>query len=301
MKNSSTYRVLYLLNLLSKKDLTKNEIVDEFSKIGEDVSKTSVNSYIDKLLKNNIDIKVTNDKNCNVYHLNLQKPSFEPDEIELRCLNDIKKVLIAQKDHDKIRKFIRILYKYVLNIKDEEIAHKFLNFGYYSKINWGLVQELEKHCKNKDLIEIDYVLTSGESKKITLFAHEIKISDWSDRLYLWGMFNNSNQLSYLPIDRIFMINKVKKKTRSFDIKSDTITFAVSKDVYEDSEPDSKEKLIKLTDKYAVIERSLDDEFYLVQRLMSFCPYLYYISDERIKNLVKEKLLQLKSSYERAYE
>ena len=301
MKNSSSYRVLYLLKLLSKKDYTKNEIVEEFEKIGETVSKPSVNSYINKLIKNGFDIKILSIKNSNLYHLEQPKLFLKPNEAELRCLNDIKKILIAQKDYNKIRKFIRILYKFVLNIKNEDIAHRFFDFGYYSLINWGLVLELEKHCKNKDLIEIDYILASGENRKISLFADEIKISDWSDRLYLWGKFENSSQLSYLPIDRIFMVTKVKKKNDISEIKNKNITFAISKALYKEIEPDNKEKLIKLTDKYAFIQRNSDDEFYLIQRLMSFCPDLYYISDERIKNIIKEKLLHLKLSYEKEYE
>ena len=34
--------------------------------------------------------------------------------------------------------------------------------------------------------------------------------------------------------------------------------------------------------------------------MSFCPDLYYISDEKIRNKVKEKLEILKTSYEKEY-
>ena len=300
MKNSSTYRILYLLNLLNQKDLTKNEIVDEFLKISENVSKPTINSYINKLIKNGFKIEVLNNKNKNVYHLERSKVGFEPEKNELKSLDDIKKIIIAQKDYSKIRKFIRILYKFVLRIEDDEIAHKFFDFGYYSKINWGLVRELEEHCKNKSLIEIDYILSSKENRKISLIAHDIKVSDWSDRIYLWAEFENSNQLSYLPVDRIYMVTKVKKKPKTPKIKN-TITYAISRTLFDDIELDNCEELEKITDKYAYIKRNSIDEFYLVQRLMSFCPDLYYISDEKIKNLIREKLCELKSSYEREYE
>jgi len=301
MKNSSTYRVLYLLNLLTKKDLTKNEIIDEFSKIKENVSKTSISTYINKLIKNDFKIEILNKKNSNIYHLEPTKSKLIFDNIELKAFNDIKKVLIAQKDYNKIRKFIRILYKFVLHIEDTEKAQKFFDFGYYSKINWALVDELKKHCENKDLIEIDYVLTTGKSRKISLWAYDIKIADWSDRMYLWGMFEYSDTLSYLPVDRIYMVNKVKKKNKTFKIKTNILTYTISKKIYEDSEKDLKEKVIKTDDKYITLQREVDDEFYLVQRLMSFCPDLFYISDDKIKNTITEKLNQLKTTYERAYE
>ena len=301
MKNSSTYRVLYLLNLLTKKDLTKNEIINEFSKIKENVSKTSISTYINKLIKNDFKIEILNKKNSNIYHLEPIKSKLTIDSAELKAFNDIKKVLIAQKDYNKIRKFIRILYKFVLHIEDSEKAQKFFDFGYYSKINRTLVDKLKKHCENKDLIEIDYVLTTGKNRKISLWAYDIKIADWSDRMYLWCMFEYSDTLSYLPVDRIYMVNKVKKKNKAFKIKTNVLTYTISKKIYEDSEKDSKEKVIKIEDKYITLQREVDDEFYLIQRLMSFCPDLYYISDNKIKNTVIEKLNQLKSSYERAYE
>ena len=45
-------------------------------------------------------------------------------------------------------------------------------------------------------------------------------------------------------------------------------------------------------------RPIDDVFYIIQRLLCFCPYIYYISDENIKNLYKEKLELLKANYEK---
>ena len=301
MKNSSTFRVLYLLNLLTEKDLTKNDIINEFNKIGESVSKTSVIFYINRLMENGFNIQILNVKKSNLYHLVQPQKTLTLSEEELKSINDIKKILIAQKDYNKIRKFVRILYKYVVNIEDKEAAHKFFNFGYFARINWSLVLELEKHVKNKDLIEIDYILPEGKSREISIYANEIKISDWSDRLYLWGNFENSNQLSYLPIDRIFMVKKVKNKKNDACINNNLITYAISKKLLKDIEFEKGEKLIKTTNKYAFIERKSDDEFYLIQRLMSFCPDLYYISSERIRSIIKEKLTQLKASYEKEYE
>ena len=46
---------------------------------------------------------------------------------------------------------------------------------------------------------------------------------------------------------------------------------------------------------------LETNFYIIQRLMSFCPDLYYISDENIKNKVKEKLSILKASYDKEFD
>ena len=60
--------------------------------------------------------------------------------------------------------------------------------------------------------------------------------------------------------------------------------------------DKKEGLGEIKNGIVTIKRPLDDTFFTLQRLMYFCPELYYVSDERIKNLVKEKLYTLKDMY-----
>lgn len=301
MNSSSTYRVFYLLNLLIEKDCTKNEILDEFLKNDIKLTGASINNYINRLLSNGFNIKIKSKKKSNIYHLEKPEKKLKFLEDEIKNLNEIKKVLIAQKDYDKIRRFIVILYKFVLYIENPEIAGKFFDFGYYSTINWNLVIQLEKHCKNKDLIEIDYVLPSGENKNISIYANSIHIAEWSDRLYLWGVFKNAKQISYLPVDRIFMVNKVEKEKPDIDFEADRIRYIISNDLYKEIELDKQEKLIKLTKNYATIERFSKDEFYLVQRLLSFCPDLYYISNKKIKNLVVEKLKQIEAMYKNEYE
>lgn len=301
MTNSSTYKVLHLLNLLIEKDYTKNEILEEFLKIDVKLTKASINNYINKLLSCGFNIEIKNKKNKNLYHLKLPKQKLKPSENEIKNLNELKKILIAQKDHDKIRRFIRILYKFVLHIQDFEMANSFFDFGYYSTINWALVLRLEQHCKNKDLIEINYVLPSGINKNISIHSNSVHIAEWSDRLYLWGVFKNAKQISYLPVDRIFMINKTEKEKLPFDYETNKLKYIISNALYKEVELDSEEKLIKLTKNFATIERPSGDEFYLAQRLLSFCPDLYYISDERIKKLVIEKLQQLNMVYKKEYE
>ena len=63
----------------------------------------------------------------------------------------------------------------------------------------------------------------------------------------------------------------------------------------------KEKVIGKSGNLVTIQTPLTDDFYLVQRMMSFCPDLYYISDERIKKLVKDNLKILKDIYEPEFE
>ena len=301
MYSSSAYRILYLLNLLSKKDYTKNELIEEFEKKGIKLSSSTVSLYINKLVKNGVNISILKEKNRNVYHFQRIPAKLDLSEEELSILYDVKKLLFTQKDHNKIRKVIRLFYKLAFVSKNEEIKSGLLDFGYYSSINWPLVRILEKHCREKNIIQLDYILPKGENKKLIIHLDDIRIGDWSNKIYLWGAFEGSNYLSYLPFDKIYMVEKVIQKNVPFDSTITTLTYKISRKLYDDIQLNSKENLVELNDKFAVISRPLEDNFYIIQRLMSFCPDLYYISDENIKNKVKEKLSILKASYDKEFD
>ena len=301
MHFSSSYKFLYLLNLLFEKDCTKKEFLKEFEKIGIKTSSSAINNYIDKLIKNGIKIEILKNKNKNVYHINKPLIKLDLTEDELSAIQDVKKLLFAQKNYNKIRKVVRLFYKLIFAAKGDELKSRLLDFGYYSSLNWHLVRTLEKHCKTKDIIQIDYMLADGLNKKLIIHVDDLKIGDWSNKLYLWGVLANTNHLSYLPVDRIYMIEKIIRKNVPIEPSINTLTYKISKKLFEEIQLNSKEKLVSLDEKYATITRPLEDNFYIIQRLMSFCPDLYYISDEKIKNMVKEKLKILKAAYEKEYE
>lgn len=179
---------------------------------------------------------------------------------------------------------------------DDDSKNILIDFNYYSKINWYLADKLEEHCKNKDIIVIDYAKHGCDSMKIKIHCHSMSIGEWSDKIYLWGEVFDNGELSFLPLDKIFMIEEVLEEKVPFNIKPDTVEYKISRTLYDEIDLDEEEKLVKLTEKYAIVKRIKNNKFYLVQRLMSFCPELYYISDEEIKEEVEKKLKLLKKEY-----
>lgn len=301
INKKSSYKLLFLLNLLLNGEYTKNEIIDEFNKNDIQISKALINSYIEKYLKYGIEIKSRiNKKREKAYYFEKKEANIKFSNIEMKVISDIKKLLFAQKNYNYIRKTMRLFYKISNFIKDKEQQRDFLDFGYYSTINWYIVRELEKHCNEKNLIEIEYILPQKECKVIKLQADSIRINEWSQRLYLHCVFEESRHFSILPIDRIFMIKRVLKKSEKQELISQNLTYIVSKNVYKNMPQDEKEKIIKDENDKLTIERVADDTFYLAQRLLSFCPDVYYISEGKIKALVKEKLENLKAIYEKGY-
>jgi len=295
IKSESSIRILFLLNILYDKEYSKNEIIEEFKKNNIEIQKTSVYNYINKLKSSNIPIVTKKIKNTNYYTIN-KNNAINIKDYELEAVNDVKKLIISEKNPEIIKKAMRVFYKFALYVDSENKKRELINFDYYSKINWLLVKKLKEHCKNKDIITIDYILPNNKNKLITIHADMIKMGDWSNRLYLSGILEGDNKISQLPIDKIFMIKKVVKKCAVINLKTKILTYKVSEEMYNKIGLDKKENLFEIKNGIATIRRPLDDTFFTLQRLLYFCPELYYISDEKLKNLIKEKLYALKDMY-----
>lgn len=297
MKVSSTDKLLYLLNLLIDDDYTKAQIIEKFSENGVNIQRSLITNYIERFHKCGIDIKSkVNEKREKVYYYDKKETDLFFTKEEMQAISDAKKILISQKNYDRIRKTMRLFYKLSRYIKDEDDKLKFIDFGYYSTINWNLLRRLEWHCKNKDVVSLDYILPTGGNKIITMRADSIKTSTWSNRIHLHGLLCDRKYFMHLPIDRIYMVKEVIKEKESFSDIQNNLIYKVSKKIYEKSFVDDKEQIIETNKDVVTIKRPIDDEFYIIQRLLSFCPMIYDISNERIKMLLKEKLELVKALY-----
>ena len=299
MRFSSTQKLLFLLNLLSCGEYTKNQIIEKFEQNGMSITKSLITNYINHFVKNDIKVNIKiNSKRERVYSLEKKVTSLSLSEKELKTIALLKKLLVSQKNPTRIRQTMRLFYKLACLIQDEDICCQFIDFGYYSTVNWNLFRQLEQHCKEKNVITIDYILPQGGNKELTLHVDKIKSSNWSEKLYLHGVFKFGRQFSHLPIDRIYQVKKVERKNYRFNLVTKTLTYIVDLKTYEKLPKDKQEKVVEIKNDRVVLERAVDDVFYIVQRLMCFCPFVYYISDENIKNLYKEELELLKTNYER---
>ncbi len=295
LKKQSSFRVLFLLNMLFDKERSKNEIIEEFKKNNIEIKKTTVLNYINKLKENNISIITKKIKNTNYYSVEKNAP-VSLKHLELSAASDIKTILASDKRIDFVKNLIKVFYKFSLHVKDNNTKFELVNFDYYSKINWGLVKQLEKHCKNKDIISIEYITPSEELKTLTLHCDMIKIGDMSKRLYLSCILNGDNKLSQLPVDKIFTVKKIIKKYAKINLKTNVLIYKISERMLNETGLNKKEKLLEVKNNIATIKCPTSDTFFTLQRLMHFCPELYYVSDENLRNLVKEKLYTLKEMY-----
>ena len=298
IQNSSIFRVLLLLKLLLGKKLSRKEIVQEFKNFSIDIKETSILNYIKKLKRQNINVVEEKINKAKYYHIENNDAILNLTKSNIKILNETKKMLFAQRDYKLIGEMMRLFYLVSEYIDDIEIKEEFLDFGYYSTLNWKLIKILEQHCKNKDILLLDYILPYGGNKLIQFHVDKIAISSMSQRLYLYGLLKDGYDFFELPIDRIFMVKKVIRENVKFNFRSTLLEYKVSKSAFLDVGLEDNEIIKEEDEKFVVVQTPVVNEFNTVQKLLHYCPDLYYISDEKIKKLVVEKLEILKSNYEK---
>lgn len=296
MRATSSSKILLLWNFLKENKFTKQELIEKYAQNGIKLCERTLNYYLSKL-KHYIPIEIESINKVNYYSILNLKTHLQLSKDDELALLDIKNLLKIKKNYKHIKETIKLFLKISLYIEDLEKRSEFMHFDYYSTLNWVLLKNLEMHCREKNIIEIDYILPSKGNKFITIHADEICQSSTSERLYLKGFLKGSNRFSILPIDRIFKIEKIIRKNVRYEKIMDISTYITSKEKYQEIGLDEKE--IKFSEKNGrvVIKRPMDDDFYLSQRLLNFCPDLFYISDTRIKKQIEEKLKIMKESYE----
>ena len=218
------------------------------------------------------------------------------DEKTESIFKELKKIIISQKNYYSIKEAVYMFYKISLLYKEEDIKRA-ANFGYFSTLNWFLINELESHCHDKDIIEIEYILPNGKSKNTTIHTDKLVIKWNSNRLYLSGAIDKSDLFSYLPVDRIFKINKIIRKKACFDISTRILKYTTTKQNLEETGLFDNETIVNFNEEKVTIMTPITDEFSIVQRLLYFCPDIYEISDEKIKSMVLDKLETTEKMYE----
>ncbi len=296
LKQTSAFKMVLLLNFLARGKYSKEELIDEFSKFAISVNKANITNYIKKIISCNFNIEEFSEKKIRKYCFRENKPELDVSDENLKIFSKVKQLIFSQGRYDIIKYFVEVFYKLSIYVKDEDTRREFSDFDYFSKVNWGLIRALEYHCKTKDIVILDYLLPKGGNKLLWFHLDKIVLDNLSKRLYLYGMLENGYDFSKLPVERIFTIQKVLKRYVPFDFKTEVIEYKISKSAYENTVLEKIETVIKKDEKTVTIQTPVINEFHLVQKLLNYCPDLYYISEGRIKELVKEKLKLIRGIY-----
>ena len=200
-------RSLVLLGLLIKSPMSLDEIREAF--IGYNIMSGSNSSDILR-----IDINTLRTMGCVISRADHRtnnkfvlidhpfKIDINEDEANLvkRAFNKVKE----NADLSVLLLYDNLFKKIAPHIADNKVKEILLGISPLKKYSLDILDELKTACDKKNIVKLIYkVPASGKEEEKEICADSIKLQN--DKLYIYGVDNNSNKPVYLNIKRILKI------------------------------------------------------------------------------------------------
>ena len=298
-KASSTgFRVLFLLDLLLKAPLTKTDMVNELSKnpYVSNVSKETVRLDLNTLKSAGFEIQNLGRGKDYKYKINWSPIKFGITKKELRVLSRTKDAVIKLSDPFYIIKLYKLFEKISKAVEDENAVFELLNFRYFLEVDLQILNELYALTNRKKTVLLLYNSPNSSTKEIPVKLKEIKYT--GSKLHLIGTSEKYPDNTVLRVDNIVKIIKIlskKEEKELFQMKGVRKTsYRINKECKNTMNLLLEEKIIKETFSYIETEVKSDNDFMVIQRLLSFGEDLISIKNKDIK---EKYLNMLQNMYE----
>lgn len=289
-------RALALIGLLIIEPRTFEEIKAAFIDMGIFSENNS-----DDILR--IDLNTIKKMGCelsrpclsNGYKYSLKKHPFSltlnKDDVKL-----LKRAYMKVKDSSNIETLLAyddLFRKIADHVYDEEIKEQLLGISILKYYNVNELKELYLDCQTKKTLELIY--KSLEMKKdVPKKIRAEKIFFQNDKLYLCGYDCNIEKTTVLLYKRIKTI--ISRKFEEKLIKTtDVVISFILKDL-ENETLNENEYLVSSDERGNLIKGVYFNEFFAIQRILSFGPKCIVIEPIEIRNKVIEKLKEMKEVY-----
>ena len=264
--NLTGNRVLFILSLLLKGGISKNEIMHAISlnpnlkPVSSDTIRLDMNTLRDA------GFVIENSNKDYKYRLLWAPIKIKFQKSEITLLNKIKKSALDLWDWKSILNLYKVFEKISDYIEDDNLKEKFLDFRNFKYVDLKLLVELDYHCQKRNEIVIEYNSPKKGIKEIHLKCLEISLNHNTDKLHLYCKFPGYNDTSYLRLDKIIrVINVIKDKTIEDPI-IEVCSYKLRKTAFKDFNLEENEKIVSENDDYITIEVKLKNKFHFIQRL-----------------------------------
>ncbi len=295
-KASSTgFRVLYLLDLLLEAPRTKDDILNELLK-NPDVSNVSYETIrldLNTLKKAGFEIENLGKTNNYKYKIKKDPIKFKLTKKELKVLTQTKDAILKLSRWEYILKLYKVFEKISGLIEEDEIINEIMDFRYFSGVDFEILKNLNALTKRKKTVLLLYNSPNSGTKEIQIKLKEIKYE--GSKLHLIGISENYPDNTVLRIDNIVKIIKIlsKNETAKKGGLKKTV-YKIKKEAFRFMNLLSEEKVLKEGEDFIETELKSDNDFMVVQRLLSFGDNLISIKNKDIncinsiyKNFLKE--------------
>ena len=298
-KASSTgFRVLLLLDLLLEAPQTKDEIINKLLKnpLVETVSKETIRLDLNTLKSAGFEIENLGRASGYKYKINWSPIKFKLTKKELKVLSRTKDAVLKLSNWEYILALYKVFEKISGLIEDDEAVYELLNFRYFSNIDFQILKELNALTKRKKTIVLLYNSPNSGTKEIQIKLKEIKYT--GSKLHLIGTSEKYPDNTVLRVDNILKIIKIVRKDEE-EIKKVRIKktiYKVKKAAIDSMNFLSEEKILKETKGEIEIELKSDNDFMVIQRLLSFGEDLISIKNKDVKEKYLETLKSALKNY-----
>ena len=220
------------------------------------------------------------------------KMDINSDEVGVikRAFNKIKE----NADISTLTLYDNLFKKIAPHISDDEVKESLLGISPLKKYSSQILDELKSVCDKKTIVKLLYkVPTLSTPTEKEIVADNIKLQN--DKLYLYGVDKQSNQPVYINIKRILKVLSKYKSYESYSVEPVVVRFKLTEfgvsGLMDEEVVESGDKLTGF-----VIRGQYHNEFYAIQRILSFGLKCTVIEPDDFK----EKIIQVLKSMKEVY-
>lgn len=262
-------------------------IVKEYS---EDTVRIDINTLkaigceITKATKRN------NHKYKLLYHPFKINPSYE----EIEALETAYTRIVSKATPLKLLSIHKIFQKLASIVDDPAKKDRILSISNLKTEKLEILDELVKHESKHNRILISYQPPNNKGPEEYEITIE-KLGMRNDKLYVYCYNHTKGSRSFLNISNILKILGITTKNDSTKGNDTEVTFALKNT--EDFIPEDKETIIKKDANETIIKGVYFNDFIAMQRMLSFGSNCTVIEPVKIKELVIQKLKEMRDLYE----
>lgn len=296
--SSTGYRLFFILQLLMQGGVSKTEILEKINEnaLIAKVSPDTIRLDINTLKAAGFEITTAGKSLGYKYflHWNPLKINFTASEI--RAFNQSKRVLMDLCEWQTIMNVYEVFARIAKFIKDDKMAQEFMNFDYFSNVDFRILKQLNVCCKNNNSIKITYNSPRSGDKTIEIVCKEIVYKKEQRKLYLWGISPQYKGLTYLRIDKISKIICTDLIKHTSELKFKTCKYRLRHTIGQNFKIHDNEKITQNTPEFIEIEAIVYSEFYFIQILLSYGRHCFWVQDGKIRRELVKKLKKMRELY-----
>ncbi len=290
-------RALVIVCLLVEAPRSLQEIRDEFLRLNildEDSSNDILRIDLNTLRYMGWKISRATAKTNYKYVLLKQPFCLNLADDEIALLRKIYKRLRESNDINLLIKYDKLFQKIANKVCDDDSKERLLGLSIFKHFNTEMVKDLMIDAEYKNIVELEYSNPAKKSKSKKQVSVQ-RIVFKNDKLYLYGYDYSRRDSIVLNIQRILKILGRKPSEGGVDTPAFTIKYHLHSFGLDSLEPE--EKIIESDENGYLIEGNYFNEFFAMQRVLSFGPRCTVIEPKEFKNKIIMKLQEMREVYE----